>query len=281
MIDIGPYKLSSVETGEFALDGGAMFGIIPKPLWEKRIETDNRNRIDLRLRALLIQDDKRNILVDTGIGDKGDGKFNDIYRVDHTRFNLDKSLSEKKLARTDITDVILTHLHFDHAGGATFIHKGDIAPTFPNATYHIQKQQLETAINPSKRERGSFIRGDFEPLVKNGLTNIIDGERELFPGIVLYTTNGHTAAQQQVFVSDGKKHLFHTADMIPTSVHIGVHWIMGYDVRPLNTLKEREHFLEKACLEGWILFFGHCPHMPAATVKFTEKRYQIFERVDV
>lgn len=277
MIEIGSYKLMSIETGEFALDGGAMFGIIPKPLWEKRIGVDERNRIDMRLRALLVQGNGKNILVDTGIGDKGDAKFNDIYRVDHSRFTLESSLAGYDLKPSDITDVVISHLHFDHAGGAT----RSSVPAFPNATYYIQKRQYDWALKTTEKERTSFRREDFVPLVEKGVARLIDGPSELGPGVSISVSSGHTEYQQHLFVTDGKQAFFHCADMIPTSVHVGLQWIMGYDVRPLETLEEKRKVLAEASEKGWILFFEHCPHMAAARVCFKDGRYEVMERVDV
>jgi glyoxylase-like metal-dependent hydrolase (beta-lactamase superfamily II) len=267
MLKIGPYRLSAIETGEFALDGGAMFGVIPKPLWEKRIPVDARNRIDMRLRALLIQGEGKNILVDTGIGDKGDTKFNDIYRVDHSRYTLESSLAKKGLKPEDITDVVITHLHFDHVGGATkYDSEGNLVPTFPNAIYHIQKRHLEWARSATERDMASFRKEDFMPLVEQSRVNLLEGETELYPGITVRLSNGHTTCQQHVLVSDGKESLFYCGDLIPTSVHVSLPWIMGYDIKPLTTLEEKKSLLDEAVEKNYILFFEHCPHMAAAHV---------------
>lgn len=282
MLKIGTYNFFSIETGEFALDGGAMFGVIPKPLWERKIGVDARNRIDMRLRALLVQSNGRNILVDTGIGDKGDAKFNDIYRVDHRRFTLEKSLRARGLAPEDITDVVITHLHFDHAGGATVLGAGGkFVPTFPNATHYIQKRQYEWAFAASERDRTSFRKEDIYPLVDAGKVRFLDGESELFPGVQIKVSRGHTESEQHLFVTDGKSTLFYCADMIPTSVHVGVPWIMGYDLRPLDTLREKKEVLKRAVEEGWILFFEHCPHMAAAKIKYESGKFSVAKEIDV
>lgn len=279
---IGNYELHSIETGEFALDGGAMFGIVPKVLWEKKIPSDEKNRITLRMRSLLISGNKRNILVDDGIGTKEKEKFSEIYKIDHSRFQLEKSLSQYDLTCNDITDVILTHFHFDHSGGSTKTDdKGKIIPTFPNAKYFIQRKNLEWAKDPSEKDQASFMKESFEPLINAGLLKELDGPRGLYEGIELIVVEGHTKAQQLVKVSDGKTTLLYCGDLIPTSAHVSVPWIMGYDNYPLTTLKEKKEILEKAADENWILFFEHCPVMSACHIKKTEKGFDCGEKVDL
>lgn len=256
---IGNYKISALETADFALDGGAMFGIIPKPLWEKKIPADERNRISLRCRLLLLQGNGRNILVDAGIGEKYADKLKDIYKIDFSRFSIERSFAEVGLKYEDITDVIITHLHFDHAGGCTRIIDGKLVPTFPNARFYVQKTQLELAKNPSERDEGSFFAEDFEPLERAGQLVVLNGLKEICEGVSIHVTNGHTDGQQNLVVTDGKETLFHCADMIPTSAHIGLPWIMGYDLRPLVTLEEKKFILGKAASSDWTLFLEHCP----------------------
>lgn len=281
MLQIGPYKLSAIETGEFALDGGAMFGVVPKPLWETKINVDSKNRIDMRLRALLIQGNGKNILVDTGMGNKWDQKMNDIYRADSSRFSLERSLSEKGLKTGDITDVILTHLHFDHAGGATRLENGKMVPAFPNAAYYVQKRHFEWALKPTERDRGSFRRDDFIPLEEHGVLKKLESPNKLFPGISFYLSFGHTEAQQHVVISDHKTTLFYCADLMPTSLHVSLPWIMAYDLRPLETLKEKKEILKEASEKNWVLFFEHCPLLAAAFVTNDGERYKILKEADV
>jgi len=279
---IGPYNLHAIETGEFALDGGAMFGIIPKVLWEKKIPADEKNRITLRLRALLISGDGKNILVDDGIGTKDDDKFANIYKVDHSRFTLESSLSKYNLTCGDITDVILTHFHFDHAGGSTKLDKsGKIVPAFPNATYHIQRRNLEWAKDPSEKDHASFTRANFEPLIEAGILRELDGPCTLFPGIEIVVVEGHTEAQQLVKISDGKTTLLYCGDLIPTSAHVPTPWIMGYDNHPITTLSEKKNILEKAVSEKWILFFEHCPIMAACRPVKTQKGFDCGETIEL
>jgi glyoxylase-like metal-dependent hydrolase (beta-lactamase superfamily II) len=279
---IGNYELHAIETGEFALDGGAMFGVVPKVLWEKKIPSDEKNRITLRMRSLLITGNKKNILVDDGIGTKEGEKFSAIYKIDHTRFQLEKSLARYNLQCSDITDVILTHFHFDHSGGSTKIdNKGNIVPAFPNANYFIQRKNLEWARDPSEKDQASFTKENFEPLIKSGLLKELDGPCELYEGIEIIVVEGHTKAQQLVKIADKKTTLLYCGDLIPTSAHVSVPWIMGYDNHPLITLEEKKEILEKASNEKWILFFEHCPLMSACYVKKTGKGFECGEKVDL
>ncbi len=279
---IGPYDLHAIETGEFALDGGAMFGIIPKVLWEKKIPADEKNRIPLRLRSLLISGNGKNILVDDGVGTKDDQKFSSIYKVDHTRFTLESSLSKYGLACKDITDVVLTHFHFDHAGGSTNIDKnGNIVPTFPDAAYYIQKKNLEWAKDPSEKDQASFTKENFEPLIEAGLLKELEGPVDLYPGISILVADGHTPAQQLVKVTDGKETLLYCGDLIPTSAHVPVPWVMGYDNHPITTLNEKRRILEQAAKENWILFFEHCPIMAACRIVKTQKGFDCGEKIEL
>lgn len=270
---IGPYQLYAVETGRFALDGGAMFGIIPKPLWAKTNPPDERNRIELAARALLIVGEGRKILVDNGNGGKFTDKQVDIYRLDHSRFTLDASLSSLGLSRADITDVLLTHLHFDHAGGSTVRENGALKPAFPNARYYVQKSHWQQALNPTEKDRGSFMPDDYLPLKEHGVLELVDGEFEIFPNISLLVMNGHTAAQQLPKISDGRTTLLYCCDLFPTTSHIPLPYIMAYDLRPLTTLDEKKKILKSATDQNWILFFEHDPNTVAGNVQRTEKGF--------
>ena len=271
MPKIGPYSLHTIETGRFGLDGGAMFGIIPKPLWERRIAPDARNRIPLNMRCLLLEGDGRVILIDDGLGDKYDAKFADIYAVDDAEMNLHRSLRSAGFDASDVTDVILTHLHFDHAGGSTRRVGDRLTVTFENARYHVQRKHWEWALHPNARERASFLKENLEPLVASGQLNLLDGDESLFPGVDLITVNGHTEAQQLVKVSDGETTLVFVADLLPTTAHLGLPGIMAYDVRPLVTLSEKEAFLDAAVEGGWQLFFEHDSRTPVAGLSRTER----------
>jgi glyoxylase-like metal-dependent hydrolase (beta-lactamase superfamily II) len=266
---IGDYNISAVECERFALDGGAMFGTIPKALWEKAITADEKNRIDMSARAMLIQSSERNILVDTGMGQKWEPKFKDMYKVSGSY--LDQNLAAAGLTPDDITDVILTHLHFDHAGGATKLVDGKLVPTFKNATYYIQEANYKWAINPNAREKVSYIKDNFMPLHEAGKLKFVDGEHELFPGVHLIISNAHTHAQQLVKVTDGTQTICYCGDLIPTASHIPLPWVMGYDLYPLELMEEKKKLLEQAVDENWTLFFEHDPYKDAADLVRSEK----------
>lgn len=282
MLKIGPYIIDALETGEFALDGGAMFGVVPKPVWVKKIPTDDLNRIDMRLRCLLVRTQDRVILIDTGIGHKENKLFHTMYRVDYSRFTLEKSLAAHGLAFKDITDVILTHLHFDHAGGATLREaSGAIIPAFPNATYYVQQSNLDWAQHPTERDRASYILHNFKPLMDAGKLQLLDGATEIFSGIHGQLSEGHTTGLQTIRITDNSTTLFYCADLVPTSVHLPLPWIMGYDLRPLVTLEEKRELISRAAKNKWILAFEHCPHMAAATISLNDKGYAVPTQVQL
>ncbi|NBB74615.1 MAG: MBL fold metallo-hydrolase [Bacteroidetes bacterium] len=280
MPEIGPYTLHAIETGRFALDGGAMFGIIPKPLWEQRIAPDARNRIPLHMRCLLVQGHGRCILIDSGIGDKYGDKFAGIYAIDHAFATLQGSLDHVGVAPEDVTDVILTHLHFDHCGGSTQRRSdGTLELTFPNAQHYVQHAHWEWAQAPNAREKGSFLDENLAPLAESGQLQFTDGEEELFPGITVHPVHGHTEAQQTVKISDGGENtLVFVADLLPTTAHLAPAWNMAYDVRPLMTIDEKMDFLTDAVDHGWDLFFEHDPEVVVASVKRTERGIEPVDR---
>lgn len=278
---IGTYELEAIETGTFALDGGAMFGVVPKPLWEKAHPADARNRIAMSARVLLVRGEGRTILVDTGNGNKYDAKFKEIYALDETATDLERSLRAAEVAPEDVTDVVLTHLHFDHAGGATRRTADGVEPAFPNARYHVQRAHLEAALAPTERDRASFFADDFQPLIRRGQLLEVDGERELFPGFRVLTMSGHTTALQCPLISDGTTSLLYCADLVPLHSHCQLPWIMGYDLRPLVTLEEKRRVLTQAAAERWVLFFEHDPAIAAGRVERTDKGFRFGERVSM
>jgi glyoxylase-like metal-dependent hydrolase (beta-lactamase superfamily II) len=279
MVDLGPYTLYTVEAGRFGLDGGAMFGIVPKPLWSSRIEPDDQNRIPLHMRCLLIEGPDRLWLVDTGLGDTFAGtKYEDIYAVDPDAPTLDASLHDHGFGRDDVTDVILTHLHFDHCGGATRGNGETRTPTFPNATYHVQDAHWDWAMASNPKEKGSFLQETFLPIEASGQLHRVDGAGALAPGIDVLLAHGHTESQQLVKISGDDRTLVYVADLLPTTHHLAPAWTMAYDVRPLDTMDEKAAFLETAVEGRWDLFFEHDPDTAVASLERTEQRVDVTDR---
>ena len=277
---IGKYNVKFLLTGSFGLDGGAMFGIIPKVLWQKTNPPDEANRITLGTRCILLQSESKNILIDTGIGDFWDDKFNKIYRIDKSESSLEKSLNSMNLTSEDITDVILTHLHFDHTGGSTVFENDKMIPAFPNAKYYVQKKHFDWALNPSDRDRGSFISNRFLPLRDEGVLSFTEGDLHFDDEIELIEINGHTFSQQMIKLSDGNETLLFCGDLIPTSSHIPIPYVMGYDIQPLVTVEEKKKYLSMAVEEGWKIVFEHDPLVTAATVTKTEKGFTVKEKFE-
>jgi glyoxylase-like metal-dependent hydrolase (beta-lactamase superfamily II) len=262
---LGAIRLHALEAGLQRLDGGAMFGVVPRPLWEKRIPPDERNRIPLALRCLLIEAPDALVLVDTGVGNKEDEKFRDIYGVenagDPTR--LEDAIRATGHAPDDVDVVISTHLHFDHAGGNTTLDPdGRIRPAFLRARHVVQRREYEFAGLPNERIRASYIPRNYEPVADAGLWDFVDGEAEIVPGVSVIPTPGHTPHHQSVLVrSDGETACF-LADLVPTAAHLPLPWIMGYDLEPLVTLDTKRSLLERAAAEEWLLVFEHDPTTP-------------------
>ncbi|MCB0625274.1 MAG: MBL fold metallo-hydrolase [Saprospiraceae bacterium] len=267
-------KLHPIETGFLKLDGGAMFGIVPKSIWHRRQPADERNLCTWALRCLLIELDDRLILVDTGIGDKIDDTFRKHFEP-HGKATLRSSLAAAGFQPEDITDVFLTHLHFDHAGGATcYDENRQLVPAFPNATYWTNDLHYQWALHPNARERASFVKANFVPLENLGLMRYLEVTEEpidWLPGIRVQFVYGHTEAMMLLHLMQGEQHLVYCADLIPSSFHIGLPYIMSYDVRPLKTLQEKTSLLEQAAEHHWLLFFEHDPTTSCATVKRTEE----------
>jgi len=286
-LKVGPYQICPVPTGEFGLDGGAMFGTVPRVLWEKSNPPDSQNRIRMEARALLLKSPSKNILIDAGnggdfiakYGEKLGGKFAEMYNVDETGPTLLKSLAQHGLGPDDIDFVILTHLHFDHCGGATKAEGSSIIPAFPRARYFIQKRNLESARNPNLRERASYFSINFQPLIDANQIEVLDGPLDnLLPHISVFVSDGHTQGQQLVKVSDGVNTLVYCGDLIPTSSHIRLAWIMGYDLNPLQIISEKQKLLNEAAEKKWYLFFEHDPCADCAQVVSTGHDFIVSER---
>jgi len=278
-MQIGNYEVYALETGRFKLDGGAMFGVVPKNLWYRYNPADDQNRIELALRAMLLKSNNRIIIVDNGIGHKLNEKLQKMYAVDFSKYSLEKSLADVGINRKEVTDVILTHLHFDHSGGTTLIENGELKLTFPNATHHIQAEQWNWANSPSEKDRASFFPDNFSLIEKMGKLNLQNGPGEFLPEIEALVMYGHTQGMQLIKVSENEKTIIYCADLIPTASHIPVPWVMAYDNNPLVTLEEKKRLLPQVIKNNWILFFEHDPFRAAGTVQQTEKGFSLKEEI--
>lgn len=280
-LHLGPYELTTIDDGRFALDGGAMFGTVPRVLWERSNPPDGQNRIGMALRTLLVRGGGRTILVDTGLGDKFSEKQRAIYRVER-RGGVLAGLSSLGLGPEDVTDVLVTHLHFDHGGGGTRRDgAGVLVPAFPVARYHVQEENLAVASVPNERERASYLPENLQPLRDAGCLVVHSGGYELAPGIEILLSHGHTRGMQMVLVSaPGSATVCYPSDLIPTSSHLRIPWVMGYDLWPLTVMEEKKALLERAVREGWVLIFEHDPSVAACTVNFDGKNFGAGPTVD-
>jgi glyoxylase-like metal-dependent hydrolase (beta-lactamase superfamily II) len=276
---IGQYDLYSIETSEFSLDGGAMFGIIPKTLWKEKLLPDRLNRVDMVTRSLLLVNGDRKVLIDTGNGSKWAKKYLDIYNIDFSNYDILSSLKKNGFEMDDITDVICTHMHFDHIGGNTYYQNDIIEPTFPNATYWISKDNWALANQPSVKDQGSFISQDWEVLEKNNMIKLVD--EQFLDGIDIFFTHGHTDGLMHPIISDGNKKLFYGADIFPTHAHLPIPWVMAYDLHPAKTMYEKSKLLKKMYEQEWILFFEHDPFYQACTIDMKGKYYCIKSVVEI
>ena len=262
---VGSIRVHALEAGVLQLDGGAMFGSVPKPLWERRIPADTRNRIPLAMRCLLIEAPQALVLVDTGLGNKENEKFSDIYGVsnqgDPTR--LEDAIRHAGFQPSDVDIVLNTHLHFDHAGGNTFRDEaGEVRVSFPNARHVVQRRELDFARSRNERIRASYLAHNFEPVVQAGLWDFVDGVAEVTEGVRVFPTPGHIPFHQSVTIeSEGRVACF-LADVCPTSAHLPLAWIMGYDLEPLVTLESKRGIWKRALEEDWLLVFEHDPRTP-------------------
>ncbi len=271
-------KIYPIHTGNFKLDGGAMFGVVPKSIWSKVNPADENNMCTWAMRCMLVEYENRLVLVDTGIGNKQSDKFFGYYFL-HGDHSLEQSLKAYGFSREDITDVFLTHLHFDHCGGAIQWNKDRTGyePAFPNAEYWTNKRHWHWATEPNAREKASFLKENILPLEESGQLKYIHVEQdtrytpELLPGFKALVVNGHTDAQMLPMIEYQGKTLVFCADLLPSSGHIPLAWVMGYDTRPLLTLDEKAEFLNEAVDNDYVLFFEHDAYNELGTLKKTEK----------
>jgi len=263
---LGSFELIPLFDGSLRLDGGAMFGVVPKPLWTRRIPADDRNRIQLAMRPLLVRTGDANILIDAGIGDKMGPKDQDIYGLDRSR-SLDVSLVEAGLTAADIDIVIATHLHFDHIGGSTVRTESGLRPRFPRARHIIRTGEWDDATHPHERNRGSYIADNFVPLLSAGVVEFHDDDIEVVPGIRVRRTGGHTRHHEMVVITSGGRTAVFVADLIPTTAHVDEPWIMGYDLYPVETLECKRAFLKEAIEREYVIFFEHDMTVPAGVIR--------------
>jgi glyoxylase-like metal-dependent hydrolase (beta-lactamase superfamily II) len=263
---LGDFTLHTLEAGMVRLDGGAMFGVVPKPLWEKRIPADERNRIPLATRCVLVETPDALVLLETGLGNKENEKFLDIYGVDNASSDprypdrLQQLIAEAGFRAEEVGVVIDTHLHFDHAGGNTFRDaEGQVRVSFPNARYHVQRGEWEWAHRNNERTSASYLPDNYDPVMESGQLDLMEGNVEIVPGISVYRTPGHCPHHQSVLLRSGDETACFLADVMPTFAHLPLPWIMGYDVEPLVTLESKRALLKRATDERWLLVSTHDP----------------------
>ncbi len=272
LITLGDLELTSLLDGFLRLDGGAMFGVVPKPLWEKRAPADEKNRITLAMRPLLVRGGGFTMLIDAGVGDKMDAKNTAIYGIDRTR-NLDHSLADAGLDASGIEIVLASHLHFDHAGGFTTRDRdGTLIPRFPRARYVARTGEWEDATHPHERNRASYLQENFVPLMDAGLLDLVAGDDVIAAGVRVVRTGGHTMHHQIVMIESGRYTAVFAADLIPTTAHIDEPWIMGYDLYPMDTLAFKRTFIREAIEREHLIFFEHDPVIAAGYIRERDGR---------
>jgi glyoxylase-like metal-dependent hydrolase (beta-lactamase superfamily II) len=271
-LKLGQLEFHVLVDGHLGLDGGAMFGVIPKPMWEKKMVPDAGNRITLAMNCLLVRAGGKTILVETGAGDKWDAKRRDIFALDGP--HLTKRLFDYGVHPQEIDIVINTHLHFDHCGGNTRVEKDKVVAAFPNARYVVQRGEFEHAKNPSERDRASYMLENYVPLEPAGKWSLLADDRTIAPGVELIRVPGHTANMQCVKLTGGGQTAFFFADLVPTTAHLALPWIMGFDLYPMTTLENKKRWIPEAIREGWIALFAHDPKVPAAYLRERDGKWE-------
>jgi glyoxylase-like metal-dependent hydrolase (beta-lactamase superfamily II) len=276
-MQFGDLTLTPLWDGSFRLDGGAMFGVVPKRLWEKRAPADEKNRIRLGLRPLLVQGEKT-LLIDAGIGGKMDAKSVEIFAIDRSR-NLDHSLADADISRAAIDIVLASHLHFDHAGGFTARDEsGAVRPAFPRARYIVRTAEWDDAAHPHERNRASYLKENFVPLADAGVLDLVAGDAAIMPGVRVVRTGGHTRNHQIVVIESRDETAVFAADLIPTTAHVDEPWIMSYDLYPMQTLEFKRTFVREAIDREYLIFFEHDPDVAAGFIREVNGRKHV-ERV--
>jgi glyoxylase-like metal-dependent hydrolase (beta-lactamase superfamily II) len=277
-LTIGPYRVHFLSGGRFRLDGGAMFGVVPKVLWNRAAPADEKNRIRMRMTCLLLEGNGQKILVDAGSGTKDDPKFRDIYAIEGPE-GLTQDLAALGVKPEDISAVALTHLHFDHCGGGTTRGTdGVVKPTFPNAHYFVRRQEWHDAHHANERNRASYISDNYDPLHGAGQLILHDTDLEILPGVWMKNLPGHTLGHQGCFFDIPGERALYTVDLVPTAAHLPLAYIMGYDLYPMTTLETKRAILRDATREGWLFLFEHDPDHHAIRVSGSEQKVQ-FEKV--
>ncbi len=278
----GHYEVNILDSGRFRLDGGAMFGVVPRVLWEKENPADEKNRIQMTFNVLLIRGEGRVILVDSGMGNKSDEKQKKIYQIDYSDHSLAKALEQYDIHPEQVTDVILTHLHFDHVGGTSYYDgDGSLKLQFPNATHYVQKRQMEWAQRRFEKDRASYLKENIEPLLKSDKMRLLQGPQKLFDNIEVITVEGHTPGQQMVLVGEKGNQLLFAADLIPMAAHVPVPWVMAYDLYPVTTIEEKKKYLEEAVEKNWLLVFEHDAAKQGGKIGRTDRGFEIKELVQL
>jgi glyoxylase-like metal-dependent hydrolase (beta-lactamase superfamily II) len=273
-VRLGDLEFTIVSDGGFRLDGGAMFGVVPKPLWEKRIAPDERNRIQLCMNCVLVRTGGITILVETGAGDKLDAKRRDIYAIGEGPRLLDRLAAHG--VKPDHVDIVInTHLHFDHCGWNTRIVDGRAVPTFPNARYVVQLGELEHAKRPNERDQASYMSDNFLPIEAAGQWMLLEGDREIVPGVEVIRVPGHNADMQCVRLSGGGKSAFCFVDLVPTTAHVPFPWIMGYDLYPMQTLENKKRWIPEIALTEALAIFTHDANVPSAYLRQRGDQFEV------
>jgi glyoxylase-like metal-dependent hydrolase (beta-lactamase superfamily II) len=274
-VRLGDLEFRIVSDGGFRLDGGAMFGVVPKPLWEKQKPADARNRIQLSMNCVLARTAGKTVLIETGAGDKLDAKRRDIYAIADSGPRLLDGLAAHGVRPDHVDIVVNTHLHFDHCGWNTRIVDGRVLPTFPNAQYFVQRGELEHAKRPTERDQASYFPENFTAIEQAGQFVLLEGDREIVPGIELIRVPGHNADMQCVRLSGGGKAAFCFVDLVPTTAHVPLAWIMGYDLYPLTTLENKKKWIPEVARSGTLAIFTHDMNVPSAYLRETGEKIEI------
>jgi glyoxylase-like metal-dependent hydrolase (beta-lactamase superfamily II) len=257
-LTIGDFELTAISDGTYLLDGGAFFGVVPKTLWSKKVDSDEENRVVAGLNSILVRTGEKNLLIETGIGNKLPDKMAEIYGQPAKLLD---NLTSVGLSREDIDVVINSHLHFDHCGWNTVKDKGVLKATFPRARYYVQEGEFRHA-HENQRDRTSYFADNYDPLVESGQMELVRGDREILPGIFLEVFPGHTRDMQAIIVQNGGKTACYISDLIPTSAHLDLNWVMAFDLYPLETIESRKRYYARAIPQGWLTMFTHDPRVP-------------------